>query len=115
MFTAKEVEECILVIVAMLGDKAYPGKITAELSGRASRTVPVAAVHSILHRFEQEGVLISSSVKTELKSRRKRIYTLTEYGRKVKSIPYLPETLKELLRLHQVSDHKAKSTIYIKH
>jgi DNA-binding PadR family transcriptional regulator len=103
--TAKEVEECILFIVAMLGDKAYPAKITAELSDRASRTIPVAAVHSLLDQFERQGVLISSSVKAVVKSRRKRVYTLTEFGRRIKNIPYLQETLKEMLSLHQVSDN----------
>jgi DNA-binding PadR family transcriptional regulator len=109
--TAKEVEECVLFIVAMLGDKAYPAKITAELSGRTSRTVPVAAVHSLLDQFERQGILISSSVKAVVKSRRKRIYTLTEYGRRIKNVPYLQETLKEFLRLHQVSDNDVESIV----
>ena len=103
--TTKDVEECILLLVATLGDKAYPAKITAELSGRASGTISVAAVHATLDRFERQGILISSSIRTQVTSRRRRVYTLTDHGRKVRSIPYFSETLKKLLSLHQVSDN----------
>ena len=107
--TVTDIEECILFLVAILRDNAYPVRITAELAGQTSRTVAVGAVHSILNRFENEGVLVSFSVRTADNARRKRVYALTEYGRKTKNIPLLPETLKELLRLHHASSGKQTS------
>ena len=101
----KELEECILFLVAILENKAYPAKITAELFGRTSRRISVASVHSILNDFEREGVLISST-KAEANSPRKRVYALTDYGRRVNNIPYLKETLHELLSLHGNAIHK---------
>lgn len=97
---ANDLEECVLFLVVILGENAYPARITAELARRMSRTIPVAAVHSMLNRFEEEGVLVSMSSEGKLESRRKRVYAITEYGRKSKHVPVFTETLNEMLNLH---------------
>lgn len=96
--TTREKEESILLSVAILGDKAYPARV-AEMLRKTSRTFPIGAVHSMLDRFERQGILTSSCVTPKNKFPRKRIYRLTDYGRREKNIPLLKETLKKLLPL----------------
>jgi PadR family transcriptional regulator, regulatory protein PadR len=79
-----EFEEVILLLVGILGEGAYAFKIAEEFESQTGRSVSIGAVHSTLTRLEEKGFLKSGMGKatTERGGRRKRIYTITAYGRK---------------------------------
>ncbi|HLF36122.1 MAG TPA: helix-turn-helix transcriptional regulator, partial [Cyclobacteriaceae bacterium] len=59
-------------------------KIAEEFDSQTGRAVSIGAVHSTLTRLEDKGFLTSKMGKStaERGGRRKRIYTITAYGRK---------------------------------
>jgi PadR family transcriptional regulator PadR len=79
-----EFEEVILLLVGILGEEAYSFKIAEEFESQTSRSVSIGAVHSTLNRLEEKGFLKSAMGKStaERGGRRKRIYTITAYGRR---------------------------------
>lgn len=79
-----EFEEVILLLVGILGEEAYALNIADEFERQTSRGVSIGAVHSTLTRLEEKGFLKSEMGKatSERGGRRKRIYTITAYGRK---------------------------------
>ena len=78
-----EFEEVVLLIVAMLGEDAYGVKITHEIIQQTSRSVRLNQVHASLHRLEDNGMIISKmgDPTPERGGRRKRIFTITAFGR----------------------------------
>jgi PadR family transcriptional regulator, regulatory protein PadR len=80
-----EFEEVILLLVGILGKEAYAFRIAEEFESQTQRSVSIGAVHSTLTRLEDKGFLKSEMGKStaERGGRRKRIYTITAYGRKV--------------------------------
>jgi len=78
-----EFEEVVLLIVASLEDDAYGVKITHEIIQQTSRTVRLNQVHASLHRLEEKGMIVSKmgDPTPERGGRRKRIFTVTAYGR----------------------------------
>lgn len=80
-----EFEEVILLLVGILGEEAYAFKISDEFEAQTGRAVSIGAVHSTLNRLEGKGFLTSEMGKAtpERGGRRKRIYTITAYGRRV--------------------------------
>jgi len=80
-----EFEEVILLLVGILGKEAYAFKIAEEFESQTERSVSIGAVHSTLTRLEDKGFLKSEMGKStaERGGRRKRIYTITAYGRRV--------------------------------
>ena len=78
-----EFEEVVLLIVAMLGEGAYGVKITHEIIQQTSRSVRLNQVHVSLHRLEDKGMIISKmgDPTPERGGRRKRIFTITAFGR----------------------------------
>jgi DNA-binding PadR family transcriptional regulator len=80
-----EFEEVILLLVGILGKEAYAFRIAEEFESQTDRTVSIGAVHSALTRLDKKGLLTSEmgASTAERGGRRKRIYTLTAYGRKV--------------------------------
>ena len=79
-------EEVIMLLIGILGDElAYALKIADEFKAQTGRDVSIGAVHSTLSRLEDKGFLTSSMGKStpERGGRRKRIYTITAYGRRV--------------------------------
>ena len=80
-----EFEEVILPLVGILGEEAYAFKIAEEFESQTGRAVSIGAVHSTLNRLEGKGFLTSEMGKAtaERGGRRKRIYTITAYGRRV--------------------------------
>lgn len=78
-------EEVILLLVGILGDEAYALRITDEFENQTARPVSIGAVHSTLTRMEGKGFLKSKmgSATAERGGRRKRIFTITAYGKKV--------------------------------
>jgi len=82
-----EFEEVILLLVGILGVEAYAFNIAEEFESQAGRPVSIGAVHSTLTRLEEKGFLTSQMGEStaERGGRRKRIYTITAYGRKTLS------------------------------
>lgn len=80
-----EFEEVILLLVGILGEEAYAFKITEEFESQTGRAASIGAVHATLERLSDKGFLTSKmgSSTAERGGRRKRIYTITAYGRKV--------------------------------
>ena len=73
--------------MGILGKEAYAFKLAQEFESQTARTVSIGAVHSTLTRLEDKGFLSSEmgSATAERGGRRKRIYTITAYGRKILS------------------------------
>ena len=78
-----EFEEVVLLVVAMLGSEAYGVKITHEIIQQTNRSVRLNQVHASLHRLEEKGMIISKmgDPTPERGGRRKRIFTITAFGR----------------------------------
>ena len=78
-----ELEELILLMVALLNKEAYGVSITDELKKQAGREISISAVHSVLHRLEEKGFVKSrmGGASTERGGRRKRLFNITAYGR----------------------------------
>lgn len=78
-----ELEELILLIVALLNKDAYGVSITEELKKQAGREISISAAHAALHRLEDKGFVKSKmgGASSERGGRRKRLFTITAYGR----------------------------------
>jgi PadR family transcriptional regulator, regulatory protein PadR len=78
-----ELEELILLMVALLNKEAYGVSIAEELKRQAGREITISAVHAALHRLEEKGFVRSKmgGASQERGGRRKRMFTITAYGR----------------------------------
>jgi PadR family transcriptional regulator PadR len=79
-----EFEEVLLLLAGILGEDSYAFRIAEEFESQTGRAVSIGAVHSTLNRLEKKGFLKSAMGKStaERGGRRKRIYTITAYGKK---------------------------------
>ena len=78
-----EFEEIVLLIVATLEGNAYGVSIAHEIIRQTNRTTALNQVHASLHRLEEKGMVASkmSDPTRERGGRRKRIFSITAYGR----------------------------------
>ena len=78
-----ELEELILLIVALLNKEAYGVSIAEELRKQAGREITISAIHAVLHRLEEKGFVKSrmGGASAERGGRRKRLFSVTAYGR----------------------------------
>jgi DNA-binding PadR family transcriptional regulator len=78
-----ELEELILLMVALLNKEAYGVFIADELKKQAGRNISISAVHAVLHRLEEKGFVKSrmGGASRERGGRRKRLFNITSYGR----------------------------------
>jgi PadR family transcriptional regulator, regulatory protein PadR len=78
-----ELEELILLMVALLNKEAYGVSITEALKEQVGRDISVSAVHAVLHRLEEKGFVKSrmGGASQERGGRRKRFFSVTTYGR----------------------------------
>ncbi len=78
-----ELEELILLMVALIGVDAYGVSITKELEEQTGRVITISAVHASLHRLEEKGFVKSKmgGASMERGGRRKRLFQITAYGR----------------------------------
>lgn len=78
-----ELEELILLMVALLNKEAYGVSITEELKKQAGREITISAAHAALHRLEEKGFVKSrmGGASAERGGRRKRLFSITAYGR----------------------------------
>jgi DNA-binding PadR family transcriptional regulator len=79
-----ELEELILLMVGVLYPEAYGVAVMDELESQVGRSLNISAVHSVLTRLEEKGLLQSkmSEPTDERGGRRKRIFLLTAAGKK---------------------------------
>lgn len=78
-----ELEELVLLMVALLNKEAYGVSIAEELKSQANRELSISAIHAVLHRLEEKGFVKSKmgGASSERGGRRKRLFTITSYGR----------------------------------
>jgi PadR family transcriptional regulator, regulatory protein PadR len=79
-----ELEELVLLMVGILHPEAYGVAVMDELAKQANRAINISAVHAVLTRLEEKGLLESrmSSPTEERGGRRKRIFLLTASGKR---------------------------------
>lgn len=79
-----EFEEIVLLTVAVLEGGAYGVAITHEIIEQTGRSVRLNQIHSALERLEDKGMLKSEMGEptAERGGRRKRLFTVTAYGRR---------------------------------
>jgi DNA-binding PadR family transcriptional regulator len=77
-----ELEELILLMVALLNKEAYGVSIAEELQRQAGRTITISAIHAVLHRLEEKGFVKSTmgGASAERGGRRKRLFRITAFG-----------------------------------
>jgi PadR family transcriptional regulator, regulatory protein PadR len=78
-------EELVLLIVAIMGGKAYGIGIIDELEKRTGRSAAIGAVQTALKRMEEKGWVKSDfgEATKERGGKRKRYYTITKSGQKI--------------------------------
>ncbi|MFD2933673.1 PadR family transcriptional regulator [Spirosoma flavum] len=79
-----EFEEIVLLTVAILETGAYGVAITHEIIEQTGRSVRLNQIHAALQRLEEKGMLKSQMGEptAERGGRRKRLFTVTAYGRR---------------------------------
>ena len=79
-----ELEELVLLTVGILFPEAYGVAVMDEIEKRASRSLNISAVHAVLTRLEEKGLLKSKmgDPSDERGGRRERIFTLTASGKR---------------------------------
>jgi PadR family transcriptional regulator PadR len=79
-----ELEELVLLTVGILYPEAYGVAVMDEIEKQAGRSLNISAVHSVLTRLEEKGLLFSkmSDPTEERGGRRKRIFLLTATGKR---------------------------------
>jgi len=79
-----ELEELVLLHVGILYPNAYGVAVMDEIAKQAGRSLNISAVHSVLTRLEEKGLLKSrmSDPTEERGGRRKRIFLLTAAGKR---------------------------------
>lgn len=84
-FYLGELEELVLLIVALLHNGAYGVLVVEELQKQAGRDISISAVHAVLHRLEEKGFVTSSmgGASSARGGRRKRLFRITAHGLQV--------------------------------
>lgn len=77
-----EFEELVLLTAAALKEQAYGVAIVEEIEQTTGRLVNIGAIHTVLRRLEDKGLVSSkmSGATQKRGGRRKRIYELTSSG-----------------------------------
>ena len=85
MYKIGSLEEMVILMAAALQDNAYAVSIANEYTSRTSNEISVPAIHTVLKRLEDKGLLRSheSEPSKERGGRKKRIYTVTNLGMEV--------------------------------
>jgi PadR family transcriptional regulator PadR len=79
-----ELEELVLLMVGILYKDAYGVAVMDEIEKQTGRSLNISAVHTVLKRLEEKGLLTSEmgDPTNERGGRRKRIFLLTASGKK---------------------------------
>jgi len=77
-----ELEELVLMIVAILNEKAYGVLVMDEILDQTNRKVNISAVHTVLDRLEKKGYVSSfmGGASSERGGRRKRLFRISAEG-----------------------------------
>lgn len=77
-----ELEEIILLTIAVLYDKAYGVSIVDEIEARSGRKLSLGATYTVLMRLEEKGFVASREGEATKSrgGRRKKLYTLSSSG-----------------------------------
>ncbi|MEM7297686.1 MAG: helix-turn-helix transcriptional regulator [Bacteroidota bacterium] len=80
-----ELEELIMLTVALLYDNAYGVAIQNEIKDRCNRSITISTVHAALARLQKKGYVDSryDGATSERGGRRKHLFRLTQTGQKV--------------------------------
>ncbi len=78
-------EELVLLLVGVLHDGAYSVAIVEEYKKQTGKNINISAIHTVLYRLEEKGFLESKLGESGdfRGGKRKRIFYLTSYARKV--------------------------------
>lgn len=78
-----ELEELILMTVAVIPEQAYGVAIIEEIERQTNRKVGISAAHTVLKRLENKGFLESKmgGASEERGGRRKRLFEMTSPGK----------------------------------
>ncbi|MEM6738368.1 MAG: PadR family transcriptional regulator [Bacteroidota bacterium] len=78
-----ELEELVLLTVGSLYDEAYGVAVMDEIKDRTGRYLNISAIHAVLRRLEDKGLLTSrmGGSTNARGGRRKRLFTLTKAGK----------------------------------
>lgn len=98
LYQLGELEELVLMIVAILNEEAYGVKVMDEIQNQIGRKVNISAVHTVLDRLEKKDFVSSymGGASAERGGRRKRLFRITAEGSK--AITYVHETRNELYK-----------------
>lgn len=79
-----ELEELVLLMVGVLYKEAYGVAVMDEIEKQTGRSLNISAVHAVLKRLEDKGLVTSkmSDPTSERGGRRKRIFILTAAGKR---------------------------------
>uniref|UniRef100_UPI0032EE272C PadR family transcriptional regulator n=1 Tax=Ekhidna sp. TaxID=2608089 RepID=UPI0032EE272C len=77
-----ELEELVLMMVAILNQEAYGVLVMDEIEKQVNRKVNISAVHTVLDRLEKKGFVSSfmGGASAERGGRRKRLFKVTTEG-----------------------------------
>lgn len=77
-----ELEELVLLIVGILDDHAYGVSVFSEIKKQTGRNVNISAIHVVMNRLEEKGLLKSTigGATNQRGGRRKKFYKLTANG-----------------------------------
>ncbi len=91
-----ELEELVLMIVAILNEEAYGVKVMDEIEKQINRKVNISAVHTVLDRLEKKHFLSSymGGASAERGGRRKRLFKITAEGSR--ALTYVHQTRNKL-------------------
>ncbi len=84
LYQLGELEELVLIVVAILNEEAYGVKVMDEIESQVGRKVNISAVHTTLDRLEKKGFVSSymGGASAERGGRRKRLFRVTAEGSK---------------------------------
>jgi PadR family transcriptional regulator, regulatory protein PadR len=79
-----ELEELVLLTIAVLEQEAYGVAIQKSIEERSNRSITIGALHSTITRLEEKGYLKSwvGGATKERGGRSKRYYEITQAGKK---------------------------------
>lgn len=82
MYKIGALEELVILLAAALQEEAYAVSIRRAYVQRTNKDISIPAIHTVLKRLEDKGVLRSeeSAPTKERGGRKKRIYKITHSG-----------------------------------
>ncbi len=82
MYKIGSLEEMVMLLAAAVKDEAYAVSIANEYKRRTRNDISIPAIHTVLKRLEDKGLLRSheSAPTKERGGRKKRIYTISNAG-----------------------------------